>query len=305
MKKTKIAVCFFGHLRSYKKCAPFLRKNFLNYYDCDLFMHTWETLDHSTKTWHNLKKIEGSTNKDDIIKSYGKFNGIKIEKQNVEDIGVLRIIKNYQGKENTISIFGILSMFHSIVESINLQKKYSIEHNIKYNYILFIRPDIWIKNPLKIHNILDSLSDNQIQSGFFTFYNNASSAVSGFEDMSATDLVFFAKPETMTSIVDNLGSIKEKLKPDTIVPYCPEFIFIKLVRESGFIPYCIDFPMIKNWEIRRVSETLKLKKRIISLRIRKNLFQLWLFPKLMQRIIRVKFNLLGMFTVDFSIGDPS
>ena len=51
----KIAVCFFGHLRTFKRCAPYIKKNLLNHYDCDLFMHTWSEYNHNTKTWHDNK----------------------------------------------------------------------------------------------------------------------------------------------------------------------------------------------------------------------------------------------------------
>lgn len=31
----KIAVCFFGHLRTFKRCAPYIKFNLLKHYDCD------------------------------------------------------------------------------------------------------------------------------------------------------------------------------------------------------------------------------------------------------------------------------
>lgn len=305
MKRLKIAVCFFGHLRSYKECAPFFYKNFLKHHDCDLFMHTWTTLDHGTKTWHDLKKAKGLSDRNEIISSYGELKGIFIEEQKIEDLGVIRITKNYHEKERSMSIFGILSMFHSMIESMSMQDKYSKENNIKYDYVLFIRPDIWLKKKFEIKEIVDSLPDHKIQGGFFTLFNNSSNVVSGLEDMSATDLVFFAKPETMLSIMSNLDKIKEKLKPNTVITHAPEYIFINMVKESGFVPYCINFPMLKNWDIRRVSESIKLKKRIISLRIGKNSFHIHFFPKSMNSIFGITINIFGVFSVNFSVGDPN
>lgn len=55
----KIAICFFGHLRTFKRCAPHLKRNLLDQYDCDLFMHTWSTLNHQTITHHENKNIDG------------------------------------------------------------------------------------------------------------------------------------------------------------------------------------------------------------------------------------------------------
>src|SRR5574344_1911054 len=116
-EKLKVAICFFGHLRSYKKCAPFLRRNLLKYVDSDLFMHTWTTLDHNTKTWHDLKRIDGLTDKKGIIHTYGKFKDIEIEEQKPKDLGNIRIKLNYSAKEKQMSIFGIGALYHSMQEA--------------------------------------------------------------------------------------------------------------------------------------------------------------------------------------------
>ena len=55
-KRLKIAIQVFGHMRTFEKCAPSLKKYFLRYYDCDIFIHTWSTLDHDTQTWHKHRK---------------------------------------------------------------------------------------------------------------------------------------------------------------------------------------------------------------------------------------------------------
>ena len=77
----KIAICFFGHLRTFKRCAPHLKRNLLDQYDCDLFMHTWSTLNHQTITHHENKNIDGIVTEKSIIDTYGTFKSILIEKQ--------------------------------------------------------------------------------------------------------------------------------------------------------------------------------------------------------------------------------
>ena len=83
----KIAVCFFGHLRTFKRCAPYIKLNLLEHYDCDLFMHTWSDYNHQTKTWHENQPIEGKVSKQEIIDTYGEFKNIIIEDQIVENLG--------------------------------------------------------------------------------------------------------------------------------------------------------------------------------------------------------------------------
>ena len=64
----KIAIQLFGHLRTYKKCLPALKKHLLNKYDCDIFMHTWDTYNHNTKTWHKnkSKNLQNKVNQDEM-----------------------------------------------------------------------------------------------------------------------------------------------------------------------------------------------------------------------------------------------
>lgn len=303
-ERLKVAICFFGHLRSYKKCAPFLRQNLLKYIDSDLFMHTWTTLDHNTKTWHDLKRIDGLTNEKDILYTYGEFKGVEIEEQHPKNLDNIQIKPNYNAKEKQISIFGMSALYHSMQETGRLCEEYATKHKIKYDYILFVRPDIWLKKPLKLKKILASLSEQQIKKGFFTLSHNMSKLTAGFENMGGTDLMFFAKPAVMFDIMKNVAFATKELKADMVVPYAPEYTFIKRVKERGFIPYSIDFKLHEDWDIQRASEVLTLRKRIISLRIRSDIFRLWLFPKMMRCIIGVQLNLFGAFVVDLALGNP-
>ena len=58
----KIAIQFFGHLRTFEKCAPSVKKHLLTKFDCDVFMHTWSETEHSTQTWHNSKSKVNNVN---------------------------------------------------------------------------------------------------------------------------------------------------------------------------------------------------------------------------------------------------
>lgn len=118
----KIAVCFFGHLRTFKECATHIKHNLLDKYDCDLFMHTWSTYNHHTKTHHENRDIKGDVSKNLIVKTYGEFKDIIIEKQIVKDMGYVNITRS-----QTISLFGIYSLYHSMKESYSLCERYSRE----------------------------------------------------------------------------------------------------------------------------------------------------------------------------------
>ncbi len=304
-EKLKIAVCFFGHLRSYQKCAPFLRRNFLKYYDCDLFMHTWSTLDHNTQTWHKLKKAEGNTRREDIIRAYGNLKNIEIEEQKPKDLGVIRIKGDHTDKETKMSLFGIGAVLHSMRESLRGCEEYAAENKVKYDYILFVRPDIWLKKPLRIDKILKDMPSKKIANGFFAFANPMGLLpTAGFKSMSGVDLLFFATPKTMADVIQNNALAIKDLKPNMLVDYCPEYSLIQFVEKRGFTPYRIEgFKLPNDWDILRIMKVVKFRKRFIQLRIRGNKFLLWIFPSMMRRIVSVQINLFGVFTIDFAIGN--
>lgn len=304
-EKLKIAVCLFGHLRSYQKCAPFLRCNLLKHYDCDLFMHTWSTLDHNTQTWHKLKKAEGNTNREDIIRSYGDIKGIKIEEQKPTDLGVIRINGDHTDKEIKMSLFGMGAVLHSMRESMRQCEEYTAENKVKYDYILFVRPDIWLKKPLRIDKILKGMSPKKITNGFFTFANPMGQLpTAGFKSMGGVDLLFFATPKTMSDVIKNNALAIKDLNPNMLLDYCPEYSFIQFVEKRGFTPYRIEgFRLPQDWDILRIMKSVKFRKRFIQLRICRNKFLLWIVPYMMHRIMSVQINIFGAFTIDFAIGN--
>jgi len=301
LSQLKIAVCFFGHLRTYKKCAPFLRRNLLDQCDCDLFMHTWTTLDSNTKAWHNYY-INGETNETDIRHAYSEFKGLVIEEQKPQDLGTIKTKPCSNDPTSETSIFGIDAMFHSIRESNRLREEYAAQNNIRYDFVLCVRPDIWLKKPLNIANVLVSLSKEEIAHGWFAVSSYFSPLISGFESWCACDVLFFGTPEVIDDIVKNTTHHANRFKPDTLVLNGPEYEFIKLIKERGWTPYRIDMHRGNDWEIYRPNDT-KLRKRWIRIRIRRNYVRLYLLPNYMRQLFRLYFAILN-WNFDCCIGIP-
>ncbi|MDR2906231.1 MAG: hypothetical protein LBU73_09785 [Helicobacteraceae bacterium] len=305
-KKTslKIAVCFFGHLRTFNKCAPFLCKNLLDKYDCDLFMHTWSTLDHTTKAWHNARKTNGETKEDKIIGAYGEFKGLKIEKQEPLDKGLIKAKHHDNSEIYTMAIFGYDAMFSSMRKSNALREEYAEKNKIKYDFVLFVRPDIWLKKPLNIGKVLEIYPKEKISRGFFTLSNPVVPAITGLESFGGTDILFFAEPTVMSDVIKNTEQCVNRFEPNTILAYCPEYELTKLVVERGWTPYYIlDYKKERDWEIFRHAR-VKISNLIIKLHIRKKYLLLWLFPRMMRQIISLQLNLFGIYAFDIAIGNP-
>ena len=290
----KIAVCFFGHLRTFKRCAPYIKRNLLNHYDCDLFMHTWSEYNHNTKTWHNNKSIKGTVNKEKILSVYEDIKDIIIEKQIVEDMGNITITSD----NKIMSLFGIKSMYHSMQISYNLCEQYAKNNNIEYDFILLIRPDIVLSDNFNIERYSSILSVDELTKAFFTISNNSASIQGAYKFLRATDLLFFAKPNIIGNILNNSYNIIQKLSNNKVINHSPEVEFCNLINRLGYNIYLIKY---SGWDVVRPIAPKDWIKQIIRIRIRKNYIKIHLFRYFLINIFSVRINLLN-FEIDCCIG---
>jgi hypothetical protein len=298
--KLKIAVCFFGHLRTYKRCAPFLRENLLRKYDCDLFMHTWTTLDHNTETWYDHTAMKGETDRADVVRAYGEFKGLEIEEQKPLDWGVVKIKPNHNSKERQVSIFGIDAMFRSIRASNRLRGEYAAQNHVKYDLALCVRPDVWLKKPLNLESLLEALSEGDIARGFFTVAHDFSQLVRGFENLGGNDVLFFAAPEVMDDVIKNTEGCAGWFGRDATLPYAPEHELIKLVQKRGWTPYRVNLRIGSDWDICRHVNT-NPRRHFVQIRTRKNYIHIYLLQMCMRQLLRLRFAVLN-FEFDICVG---
>ena len=287
--KLKIGICFFGHLRTYEQCAPFLRRNLLDRYDCDLFMHTWTTFDNHTKSHHGYPKINGFVKESEVVNAYGEFKELTIEEQKPLDLGIVKVKLHQNSKVHEHGIFGIGAQFHSIRESVRLCEEYALQNGIKYDFILCVRPDIWLKKPLNIGDVLESLSEQDSTKGFYTIARDYARLMNGFEGLMANDILFFGMPEVISDILKNTTRHTDRFKPNTLTYQVPELELIKLVKERGWTPYRMDFHYGVDWEIRRRDTK---RRRFIRVKISKNYIHVNLLQACMRQLCRLRFAIL-------------
>lgn len=292
----KIAVCFFGHLRTFKRCAPYIKNNLLNHYDCDLFMHTWSEYNHKTKTWHDNNWIKGKVSKDDILDVYKNLKRIVIEKQIIEDLG--DIIVSIDNK--TISLFGLKSMYHSMISSYSICEDYAKKHGIEYDFVIMIRPDIILFERFYIDQYISVLNRDELEKAFFTISNNSAFLYSDIKFLRATDLLFFGKPHNIGCILRNTTNIIQKLSNNLVINHPPEFEFGDLIKRLGYDFYSINY---SGWDIIRPISLRSWIKQIIRIRIRKNYIKIHLLRYFMIRLFSIRINLLN-FEIEFCIGKP-
>ena len=140
----KVALCISGHMRTFKDNFSNLHKNILSKLNCDVFIHTWNTLD-SYKEKINDNQFE-------TLQRYYNPKSIIIEPKKEFQITNLMRSKAEPGR----NVHNMLSMFYKIEACNNLKKEYEIANNFKYDLVIRFRSDISMLSPLPITNKIDN-----------------------------------------------------------------------------------------------------------------------------------------------------
>lgn len=197
-QKLKIAVQIYGHLRTYKKCAPYLKRHLLDIYDCDVFMHTWDRLEHTTKSWY-ADEIRGDplavddATVGDIRALYAPKK-LEIQTQNFIDEG---------GCFGKISLSGIKYMLYSQHCANNLRLAYEKETGQRYDYVLVVRPDIMPFADIDFSRYQKELdfyaraSIHLVHIPVITVKNDVF-----LNSLGAIDIFYFSTPATVTDITN-------------------------------------------------------------------------------------------------------
>lgn len=208
-EKYRIAICLFGHLRTFHKTFESFSKhliapNQLDGYEIDIFIHTWDEVDHSTtnastdkgvsinKSYHINDSIED-------VKSIYNPALLSIEPQReIEDF----IIYEKTGNSRR-SVKGCLNLAYTIFRSNQLRETFSKKHKKIYEWVIMTRPDIIFFKDFRINAMFETFKKNNFNiphkglyyaSGPFGWQNQ----IEDDRFISACDLIFFARPEVIT-----------------------------------------------------------------------------------------------------------
>ena len=294
IKKPKVAICFFGHLRTFEKCLPNIYKHLISMYDCDIFMHTWDVYNHNTKTWHtNFKNSNKKVNQDKIIKVFGITpEQIQIEHQEIYSTG--KFIS--RGREWALQ--SPMSMYHSIKNVNELREKYQRKHHIKYDIIVFIRPDILLFKDLNLDKYInDELNTNE-KNVYFSGHG-VDRDMYGMNYIETADLLFFGKPKTMSAFCSD---IKVPVKDGDVIDYYPDGFLIDNILHAKLKPVFIgSYQYGKALKIKRYPQIKLNRSNIFSFHIRKHGVYLYLL-RVLPPVININTNLFGWFDVVISVG---
>lgn len=290
-----VAVCFFGHLRTFKECAPHLKHNLLNKYNCDLFMHTWSTYNHHTMTHHENRDIKGIVDKDTIINTYGEFKEIVIEEQVVKDMGTV----NVTWSDKKVSLFGLYSLYHSMKSSYSLCEEYSKKNNIAYDLVVMIRPDIALLDPLELDTYIASIPLDELEKAYFTFVGGSAKVNIGFRNLGGNDLMFFGKPNVIFSIMNGADKELDHVKKCLEVTM-PEHVLFNIVNNQNLGIYVIDY---SGWTIIRPMSFKSKISRIIRFKANRHFLKIEFLVFILYRLFSIRFS-IGNFEINICAGRP-
>lgn len=301
--KFKIAVQLFGHLRTYKECYQSLKEHLLDKYDCDVFMHTWDTIDHSTQTWHSIHMENKNDNTSQLrseLEEIYNLKKIKIEHQEPKDTGLITAIAS------KISVYGMQCMFHSMTVVNSLREDYQQETGTQYDFVITLRPDLLLSEDFNIEYYLERMSEDEIGKAFFTYFFPMIGIWNDYKKIGASDIFYFAKPDIITNIFKHIETVVEKIKPDIKINFGPEVYFLELIQTLGYDIKLIKYNYNTEYIIKRPTsnkkEINKKTKKNFRLKISLKEFYLYLFANLSFNIIDLRLNLFNFFKLTICVG---
>ena len=233
-KKLKIAVEISGHLRTFDYCAPLLKKHLLDKYDCDVFIHTWNRLDHQQLSWHGKAGSLGGHKphaltpaiKQKVDDLYRPKVVIYDNEEKIKKVDGWLAEPNKKKKFGGFSLQAVWNTLYTEVEAHKLMKKYAKKNNIKYDFVVRTRPDIAPLEPFAIEPYLPFFSINPETAIFFpsavyitdprhlyskNFYINFAPSV---------DVFYLASPSAMDKMMNILNDFDFLFKelPRTLSP---------------------------------------------------------------------------------------
>jgi hypothetical protein len=150
----KIAVCFSGQLRFVKEYSEYILKNLIHLYDVDVYAHIYYDESMLGKPFHHEFNDLYKENINDFLEIYNPKK-IKIESEykrfddNIYNFAAIEpdlINLNYDDIKN--AIFRMESQWYSVAQTYDL-----IDEPEKYDFILRLRTDSYIKNPILFNNL--------------------------------------------------------------------------------------------------------------------------------------------------------
>lgn len=296
----RVAVQIFGHLRTYKACVSTLQRHLLREHDCDVFMHTWDMSDSQGATWHHYKRRRRPVKERESNELWNLYDikDLVIEKEkewSEEDREVA--VMNNKGRYR-LSWNSFRSMQYSVIKANKLRIRWQEEHQVHYDWVVCLRPDVLLKSTLPLQELEKACSIARLEMCRFSAASCRDGILLG--DI-ASDVLYIAKPDAMDCVVNVMEEInRSECIPEMWTPEC--FLQQELVR-NGITTYFLRFPYGQCWELRRFISWHLLRRNIMSIKIRKQELRVRFAGFIPHIIMRAQIALPYIGGLDISIGN--
>lgn len=148
----KVALCISGHLRKFEKTYQSLNDCFIKKYSPDIFIHTWDTLGYLSN-YRSDSTIENTYKKIDRINKIFAPKKIVIEPSSFID--VLKKEGDIYAphlKNEPKHVGHMASMFYKIYACNELRKRFELENNIQYDWVVRSRSDLMFSQQIVLPN---------------------------------------------------------------------------------------------------------------------------------------------------------
>lgn len=142
----KIALCISGHLRTFESAYPSVKKYILDKLNCDVFIHTWDTLGHRHRSIDGSLSHQLTNNLINKINTFYNPKKLIIEKNKHFAVSKIMINQRVDNRD----VVGVQSMYYKIQACNLLKKQYELQNNFTYDCVIRFRGDLLINNTLPI-----------------------------------------------------------------------------------------------------------------------------------------------------------
>lgn len=213
-------------------------------YEIDVFIHTWDQIDHNTVSYREdgtTAPVRLSDEQTARVKEFYHPKELSIEPQ--RERAELLMTEKVGGKFKR-SIRGCLNMAYTLARSSELRREYERRTGTKYDYVIVTRPDIIFHKELRIDDFLDSYRVFNLDEPQNALFHGVGlwGRPHKIEDdrlMAGTDLVFLGRPENINIATSIYDGFERNINPDDF--YCMEVWLRSFWRDKGLAPFMIRF----------------------------------------------------------------
>lgn len=206
----RIAIGFFGHLRTFETTAPSLRNFFHGDDDIDIFMHSWSTYEATSPSWWKEQSVGDSRSPVDQkkITTVYKLKKLVIEDQIIDE----KSFKNTFGASE-IPFQAVMFMLQSMRQCIKLIHCCEQDEDFEYDAVFMLRPDVQINQKIDIKKVCNALTHKKN-----TIIHFPLNSYPIFDDIDifikygAMDVFFCSKAFVLNNVLDDLSQVRNSFK---------------------------------------------------------------------------------------------